>query len=237
MRGVGALCALVIVVAGCASSSTTSSDRVTSSLGPTPSGAGTQATDRAQDPATTQDCIVRLHGKGGSGQPSQDVDGVVEVSPDGNDDGWGARQWLYFPADRYDEARRIVEVALDDEGCDRAIVDGFSNGAAFAASLLCRGENFDNRVIGYIVDDPVPDRAVEGCAAPDGMNAVVYWTGGLDGSATPGADCASIDWTCDGGTMIGIEAYAEAIGVSVTASPFTDHQWHRDAPELTEWFG
>jgi hypothetical protein len=63
----------------------------------------------------------------------------------------------------------------------------------------------------------------------------LYWTGGLAASATPGADCEAIDWTCAGGTMIGIDAYAAALGVPATPSIHGDHQPYSDAPELTQW--
>jgi hypothetical protein len=182
-------------------------------------------------------CIVRLHGKGGGGEPTRIVDGVAEVAPDGNADGWGGRQWVYFPDERYDEARDTVATALDAAACATAVIDGFSNGAAFAGALLCRGEVFDGRVVGYVIDDPVPDRAVEGCTPAPDVRVALYWTGALEPTAQPGVDCASIDWTCAGGSLLGIDAYAEAVDVEVSTSPNTDHQWFRDAPELAEWLG
>jgi hypothetical protein len=212
------------------------------SNGPTGSRSGdtvaeSPATSDSSGATRTQRCVVRLHGKGGSGEPTRIVDGVAEVAPDGNADGWGGRQWLYSPGDRYDEARDVVTEALDDAACADVVVDGFSNGAAFAGALLCRGEDFDGRVVGYVIDDPVPDLAVEGCSPAPDSRVALYWTGGLDGTAQPGVDCATIDWTCAGGSLLGIDAYAAAIGVDVSPSPFTDHEWFRDAPEIAEWLG
>ena len=178
-------------------------------------------------------CLVRLHGKGGAGAATV-IDGdVTVVAPTGNADGWGARQWLYFPDEDYDAARGIVADAV--AGCDEVIVNGFSNGGAFAAKLYCRAETFDGALVGVVVDDPVVDAGVEGCAPDPAVAVTLYWTGALDATAQPGWDCAEGDWTCEGGTTIGIDAYAAALGTEPLASPYSDHQWYLDAPELTDW--
>jgi hypothetical protein len=179
-------------------------------------------------------CVVRLHGKGGSGGPDHvDAGGFVDVSPTGNADGWGARQWVYFPDDAYAEARQTV---LDSvERCRAVIIDGFSNGASFAAKLYCRGEDLDGRLIRVVVDDPVPDRGVVDCNGDPAVDVTLYWTGALEATARPGWDCGDADWTCEGGTTIGIDAYAEALGTEVRESVHDDHTWYRDAPELSDW--
>jgi hypothetical protein len=176
---------------------------------------------------------VRLHGKGGSGGDTVTDGDVTIVSPTGNSDGWGARQWLYFPDDEYDAARRIVADSV--EGCGQLIVNGFSNGASFAAAMVCRGETFDGRLVGVVIDDPVTDHAVDGCAPDPSVAMTLYATGALEATAPAGWRCADGDWTCQGGETIGIEAYAAALGAEVQASPFTDHQWYVDAPELDAW--
>jgi hypothetical protein len=38
-----------------------------------------------------------------------------------------------------------------------------------------------------------------------------------------------------GGSTIGIDEYARALGMTFRASPHHDHQWYLDAPELSEW--
>ena len=91
-------------------------------------------------------------------------DDFAELSPTGNDVVGDGHQWLYAPEERYIEARSIVDDTLTAAGCRRAVLNGFSNGAAFVAKLYCRGETFDGRVVGIVVDDPVPDEAVVGCA-------------------------------------------------------------------------
>jgi hypothetical protein len=183
--------------------------------------------------ATTERCLVRLHGKGGDGGDTTVVDGVSVIAPTGNAEGWGARQWLYFPDDEYTTARAEVERSI--AGCQQVIVNGFSNGGAFAGALYCRGETFDGRLVRVVIDDPVPDGAVQDCSPDPSVGVTLYWTGGLDEQAQPGWDCSEADWTCDGGTTIGIDAYATALGTEVQPSPFDDHQWYTDAPELTAW--
>ncbi|MET0460457.1 MAG: hypothetical protein ABW195_14495 [Ilumatobacteraceae bacterium] len=182
---------------------------------------------------TSDRCLVRLHGKGGAGAATVDADGVAVIAPTGNADGWGARQWLYFPDAEYDAARQIVEDAI--VGCQHVIVDGFSNGAAFAAKLYCRGETFDGRLVRVVVDDPVVDDAVSGCSPSPDVDLTLYWTGALEDTAQAGWDCAESDWTCEGGSTIGIDAYAAALGVDPQDSPNDDHAWYVDAPELSQW--
>ena len=139
----------------------------------------------------------------------------------------------YFPDADYDAARNTVAEAID--GCEQVIIDGFSNGAAFAAKLYCRGETFEGRLLRVVVDDPVVDEGVLGCQPDPSVDVTLYWTGALADMAQPGWDCAEADWTCEGGITIGIDAYADALGADVLDSPFDEHQWYLDAPELFEW--
>jgi hypothetical protein len=184
-------------------------------------------------PASGPRCVVRLHGKGGDGAPTWVADDVHYLSPAGNAPGWGARQWLYTTDTTYRQARDLVAGAIAREGCGQVIVDGFSNGGAFAAKLYCRGETFDNRLVGVVADDPVPDHAVEGCRPASSVRLTLYWTGALDDTATPGWNCAQQDWTCEGGTTIGIDAYQANLHTTHKNSPYSEHQWYDDAPELT----
>ena len=178
---------------------------------------------------------MRLHGKGGSGIATSTSDGTTVITPTGNASGWGGRQWLYFPDTNYAQARNIITNAIDTNNCGRVIINGFSNGAAFAAKLYCRGETFSGRLIGVVVDDPVPDNAVANCARPTGVRLTLYWTGALTNTAKPGWNCAEQDWTCEGGTTIGIDAYQTALGTTRKKSPNSDHQWYQGAPELSAW--
>ena len=194
------------------------------------------ATAPAGPPPTADRCVVGLHGKGDRGAAGTvDAAGVAHLAPTGNAPGWNDRQWLYFPDDQYDAARAIVESAITGSSCRQVIIDGFSNGGAFAAKMYCNAETFGGTVVGYVIDDPVPDAATAGCAPSPGIAATVYWTGALAATATAGWNCSERDWTCEGGSTIGIDAYAAALGVPITASAFTTHTWFRDAPTLAVW--
>ena len=90
-------------------------------------------------------------------------------------------------------------------------------------------------MVGVVIDDPVPDNGVTGCTPSPDVAGALYWTGGLDPQAQPGVDCASIDWTCDGGTLLGIEVYADSLGLDIQPSPFSEHQWYVDGPRSAAW--
>jgi hypothetical protein len=185
--------------------------------------------------AGSADCVVTLHGKGGSGAATTTAGGIVRVAPTGNASAWGGREWRYFPESGYQGALAIVRRAVDQAGCGRVIVGGFSNGGAFAAKLYCRGEHLGGRLVRVVVDDPVVDHAVTGCAPADGVPVTLYWTGALAGQARPGWNCANADWTCEGGTTIGIDAYAAALGTPAKRSPVGGHSPYTNAPELTQF--
>jgi hypothetical protein len=184
------------------------------------------------DPGTGKRCIVSLHGKGGGGDGEwTGGDGIRHSFPAGNAPGWGGLQWLYFPESNYQALRTNLGNDIAAGGCQRVIIKGFSNGGAFAAKLYCRGETYGGTIVGYIIDDPVVDHAVEGCARPP-VKVVLYWTGGID--VPDGWDCG--DWTCEGGSTIGIARYEAAVGVVRTPSIHSTHQMYDDPPELHTWF-
>jgi pimeloyl-ACP methyl ester carboxylesterase len=185
-------------------------------------------------PGAAKKCVVLLHGKSGGAQPSFVNADIEYLRPGGNGTGWGSREWRYFPASGYTQVRDTVAGALDAAGCGHAVVQGFSNGGAAAAKLYCRGEDFGGRVIGYIVDDPVPDEAVLGCQPRAGMQLKLYWTGGL-GIATDGWSCAAQDWTCEGGRTIGIARYARELGAEAAQSIHTTHAEYGSPPEAAAW--
>lgn len=180
-------------------------------------------------------CVVRLHGKGGDGADTWIDDGVAYLTPRGNARGWGGRQWLYFPEDNYERAVDVVAEAIEDDDCGPVIINGFSNGGAFAAKLYCRGETFGGRVVRVVIDDPVVDAAVLDCHPAPGVEVTLYWTGALESTAAPGWACENEDWTCEGDHTIGIDTYADALGVTPEQSKHSDHSWYEDAPELSNW--
>ena len=187
-------------------------------------------------PRSRTRCVVRLHGKGGSGAATTtSSNGGLEVKPRGNAQGWGGWQWLYFPAASYASAVGVVQSAITANGCTAVAIDGFSNGAAFAAKLACRGETFGGTVLGYVVDDPVPDHGTDGCALT--VPVALYWTGGLASIAVPGWMCSRQDWTCEGAETIGIAATGANLGVPVKRSVNTGHSPYLNPPELRAWLG
>ncbi len=197
--------------------------------------AGDADAARSAASVTADDCIVRLHGKGDSGASTELVREIAIVSPTGNGEAWGDHQWEYASPDALSEAIAIVTAAIDTVGCSAASVHGFSNGASFAAKLVCSGEDLGGRLRGVVVDDPVTDASGAGCSPADGVELALYWTGALAAAAPAGTDCGSIDWTCEGGSTVGIDAYAATLGVTAQASPHDDHRWNLDAPEPWDW--
>jgi hypothetical protein len=180
-------------------------------------------------------CIVRVHGKGGGGEPPQLVNGIAVLAPEGNGEGWGGRQWDYATADDLSAATDVISGAVDDAGCERVVLHGFSNGASLVAAMICTGTTLDGRLVGAVIDDPVTDEATVGCQPSAEVDSVVYWTGALDEAAPPGTSCDAIDWTCKGNVVRGIEPFAREIGVTWMRSPFSAHRWHLDAPEPLTW--
>ena len=180
-------------------------------------------------------CVVRLHGKGGQGGDSTVEAGVATLYPEGNVAGWGGRQWLYFPQESYLTALAAITESVSAAECDTVVIAGFSNGASFAAKLYCGGETLNGALVGVVIDDPVTDAGVTECSPSPVVQAALYWTSALERSAPAGADCGAIDWTCEGGRSIGIEAYAVSLGLAVQASIHTDHQPYWTSPEIAEW--
>src|SRR5690606_26609900 len=157
-----------------------------------------------------------LHGRSDRGHAAREEDGFTILAPDANEEyERDGRVLVYDDEDAFAEARAIVADTVDRAGCEVVAVHGFSNGAAFAGALACSGETFDGRLRGVIIDDPVPDVGTEDCALGDGVEIALYWTGGLT-EAEPGASCAELTWTCRGTHLIGIEAYAENLGVDIS---------------------
>ena len=130
---------------------------------------------------------------------------------------------------------RVVADAVAAAQCAETVVAGFSNGASFAAKLYCAGETLSGTLVGVVIDDPVTDSGVADCAPSPAAVAALYWTGALEGAAPAGTDCSAIDWTCEGGTSIGIDAYAAWLDLEPRQSIFSDHQPYWDAPQIEEW--
>lgn len=224
--------ALLLVV--CATVASSCAGDTGGSAQPAEDGAQPAEEGAASAVANGDRCLLVLHGKGGEGGESYVENDATKIFPAGNAsaESWGGRQWLYFPQEKYEEARSIVVDAVD--GCGQVIIGGFSNGAAFTAAMYCNGETLDGRLTGVVIDDPVPDHSADDCEPDPNVDVTVYWTGAMV-EAEPGWKCAEADWTCDGGETIGIDAYTQLLRVEKKASPYTDHQWYYEAPELSAW--
>lgn len=203
------------------------------------SGGPAQGTDSgaALDGGTSglpvKSCVVSLHGKSGGGFDAYQRDGYLMVGPTGNADGWGGKQWIYFPDAQLAQVQRIVAAAIADNACTRVVIHGFSNGAAAAAKLYCRGNTFGGVVTGYVIDDPVPDHGADRCAPSAGVKLRLYWTGGL--TPADGWNCAEGDWTCEGGQTVGIDKYQANLSTTRVQSIHTQHAPYDSPPEYADW--
>lgn len=195
----------------------------------------TAATAPERSTVRNERCLVRVHGRSETGSEPVDHGDYAELAPTGNDTYDGGFQWIYATPEERASAAESIGSWIDAVGCTQVILNGFSNGGAAVGALHCSGETFDGRVVGVVIDDPVPDEAVEGCAPADpDVPVTLYWTGGLT-QATAGTACDDIGFTCSGDLIIGIDAYAESLGTSVTQSTHEAHEWYRQAPETIEW--
>lgn len=192
------------------------------------------APERAE--VTAERCLVRVHGRSETGGDPIDRGDHAEILPTGNDTAGDGFQWRYGTDEEVAAVTTRIGDWIDAVGCEEVILNGFSNGGAAVGALHCRGETFGGRVIGVVIDDPVPDDAVADCSPDPDVAVTLYWTGGLT-EAVAGASCDEIGFTCAGDELLGIDAYAQALGVTVTPSPHEAHVWYRQAPENSAWAG
>lgn len=185
---------------------------------------------------TADNCVVRVHGRAQSGDATtRRADGVAELAPTGNASSEFGKEWRYGDDESYLQARDIVAERIAGAQCHRVVLNGHSNGGAFVATLLCRGETFDGTLVGVVIDDPVPDTATQGCQQPDGVDVALYWTGALEPHTAVGTRCDTVDLPCAGEVMIGIEAMAANVGAPILDSIHRSHRWYRDAPQIDAW--
>lgn len=156
-------------------------------------------------------CVVTLHGKGGAGGATWQNGDITMISPTGNGDGggWGPAHWEYATPTTFNQAYGIINNSITPENCGQVSLIGFSNGASMAAKVFCQGQTFNNRLVGVIVDDPVPDQGVDNCAPGSGVAVRLIFSNDMgwitDGTACPGG------WTCQG-TLYGRATYQSKLG-------------------------
>ncbi len=180
-------------------------------------------------------CLVQVHGRSEEGAAPRELRDYAVLRPDGNapNEG-GGRKWTYDTDEAYSDSLDRITQVVDDAACQAVVLHGFSNGGGLTGALLCRGETLDGRLVGAIVDDPVPDDSSP-CRPDPSVKIVVFWTGGLE-KATPGRSCAELGWTCAGNDrLVGIDEYAARLGVSVTPSVHDEHLVYGDAPQIEQW--
>lgn len=156
-------------------------------------------------------CIITLHGKGGAGGATWQNGDIAMISPTGNGDGggWGPAHWEYATPTTYNQALGLINNSLTPENCGQIVLIGFSNGASMASKVYCQGQTFGGKLVGVIVDDPVPDQAVDNCAPGSGVNVRLIMSNDL-GFATDGMACPG-GWTCQG-TLYGRTTYQSRLG-------------------------
>jgi hypothetical protein len=173
-------------------------------------------------PPTGKRCLVKLHGLTGRGQPTQDDGTLTLLQPQGNGV-WsgGGFGWIYYSDDRfpgtgYDQARASIVESLNAVGnCGQIIVYGFSNGGAMVAKLYCRGETFGGKMVGYIVDDPVTDAGVDGCAPAAGVKVAVFHSRFMNDQVNDSTTCRPGNtWICENNVRYRLADYDARIGVT-----------------------
>lgn len=186
-------------------------------------------------PAAGKKCTIVLHGAGGGSIGSSDwgryngqaVSLVQPRSPNGNF--WlydGLHNFQYDPTSSTDETYyndtvASITDAVNAAGCTGSLLlMGQSNGGAMAAKMYCRGYNFNGRLAGLILDDPVPDQAVLNCR-PQSLKYKVYlYSDGLTNEANQAAPvgyrCSSMPsgWYCENDTALPRTQFEQAIAIT-----------------------
>lgn len=95
---------------------------------------------------------MRLHGKGDAGRDSYVEDGVLNVLPSGNAEGWGGRQWLHFPEDRYEQARAIVADAIESASARARSASTNGSGAPPSCTTGTDGDHAGRRAWAWRIE-------------------------------------------------------------------------------------
>ncbi len=185
-------------------------------------------------PPAGKKCTVLLHGAGGGSIGSADwgrynnqpVALIQPRSPNGNF--WlydGPHNFQFDPtssADEnyYNDTVTSINNAVNTEGCTGAILlMGQSNGGAMAAKMYCRGYDFNGRLTGLILDDPVPDQAVLNCNRQNLKYKIYLYSDGLTNEANQAGGvnyrCSNMpsQWYCENDTALPRTQFEQAIGM------------------------
>ncbi len=186
-------------------------------------GGGNNDAGAVNPPITTgKKCNLNLHWAGGSGKPdSLNLEGVTEVWPTSP----GGAFWLYdgphnFANDPdtgdadYQSLVTFLEGVLTASGCGPTVIIGYSNGGGFAAKLYCEGEDFGGRAWAYMIDDPVMDDGVRGCAPSPNIRKVMFTHSDelTAQAATANHSCTVTTWYCEDNRTMPLSEYETVVG-------------------------
>jgi predicted esterase len=186
-------------------------------------------------PPAGKKCTVSLHGAGAGSIGSTDwgrynnqpVTLVQPRSPYGNF--WlydGPHNFQFDPTSSSDETYyndtvTSITSVVNAAGCNGALLlMGQSNGGAMAAKMFCRGYNFNGRLSGLILDDPVPDQAVLNCNPQNLKYKTYLYSDGLTNEANQAGGvnyrCNSMpsQWYCENDTALPRTQFEQAIGMT-----------------------
>lgn len=145
------------------------------------------AVDAPAATSGTMRCTLYIHGAGTApGDLSDEVwgDDLLYLTPhSGNTEFpffWlydGPHNMQYDPGDSDQPFLDLVSYLtdyLDANDCGPVFMHGASNGGGMAARIYCSGEDFGGRLWAALIDDPVPDAGVVGCAPSSSVQRVLF---------------------------------------------------------------
>jgi len=178
-------------------------------------------------------CILYIHGAGTTPEALGDEvweEDLLYLTPASPNNEWphfwlydGPHNYEFDPDDTtepYDNLVSYLTDYLDQNECGPVMMHGASNGGCLAAKIYCSGEDFGGRLWMAIVDDPVPDAGVIGCApSPAVQRSLFVHSTELVTSAESYVDnrCSQTDvveypWYCQDDIGFDKEEYEAHIG-------------------------
>ena len=158
---------------------------------------------------------------------------VTVIAPTGNADGWGAKQWLYFPADQYAAARDIVRRRAS-RAAGRSSSTGSPTAPRSPPPCTATARPSAGGCAGHRRRPGHRPRRRRLHAGP-GVGVTLYATGALERHGAAGLEVRDgrLDvrgWRDDRHRCLRGEARDPR-----RQSPHTDHQPYLDAPDTTQW--
>ncbi len=138
----------------------------------------------------------------------------------------GPHNFQYDPNSTDDEAWfqqyvTVVRNSITQANCGPTYIEGGSNGGAFLAKMLCRGEDFGGRIWGATIKDPVMDTGVLNCNPSSNIKKIIVGysdelSSQVSQSAGDNYRCRSTpyQWYCNDDTTMTVERYTQEINSS-----------------------